>query len=196
MIALKLHTEKIDHTAPPKDVVRLNLNNKTLLNRAVGKLAFTCPTCDLVFERYACWAKRVNVNYCSRECGCLGRRVRVQVSCVVCGGHYEVTPSNIGRKTTCGKLCSSKRRQCDTPYPKSFNAYKDAVKLIGKREVCSRCGIRSGPWMVRDIKSTFADGLLNVDASTAFLLCQSCHFKEVGVIGGRARQRQRKARGN
>jgi len=195
MVALKLHTEKIDHTAPPKYVVKLSLNSKTPLSRAAGKMSFTCPNCYLVFERYACWAKRVNVNYCSRECSSEGRRVRVQVSCVVCKEHYEVTPSDIGKRTTCSKLCSSKRRQGDNPYPKSFNAYKDAIKLIAKREVCSRCGVRSAPWMVRGIESVFGDGLLDVDASAAFLLCQPCHFSEVGVLGGRARQRQRKARG-
>jgi hypothetical protein len=195
MVALKLHVEKIDHTAPPEHVARLGLNNKTPLSRAAGKLSFTCPNCYLIFERYACWAKRVNVNYCSRECADEGRKVRVQVSCVVCGVGMELTPSDIGRITTCCKRCSAKRRQCDTPYPRSFTNYKNAVKLIAKREVCSRCGTRSGPWRVRGIESELDDGLLNVDASKAFLLCQTCHFKEVGVIGGRSRQRQRKARG-
>jgi len=195
MPSKKLHVEHINHTAPPKHVARLSLNNLTPLAGAVGKLRFTCPNCGIVFERYACWAKRVNVSYCSRDCSNEARRVRVQVSCVVCGEHYEVTPSNIGRKTTCGKLCSSKRRQSDNPHPKSFNAYKDAIKLIASREVCSRCEVRSGPWMVRNIKSVFGDGVLDVDSSKAFLLCQYCHFKEVGVVGGQSRQKQIRKRG-
>jgi len=195
VVSIKLHIEKIDHSAPPEHVARLGLNNKTPLSRATGKLNFTCPNCDVVFERYACWAKRVNVNYCSRECSNEGRRVRVEVSCVVCKEHYEIIPAYIGRITTCCKRCSAKRRQCDTPYHRSFTAHKNAVKEVAEREVCSRCGVRSGPWVVRDIESVFDDGLLDVDVSAAFLLCQTCHFKEVGVVGGHGRQRQRKARG-
>lgn len=195
MTTLKLHTEKIDHTAPPEGVVSLSLNNKTPLSRSAGKLSFACPICYLVFERYACWAKRVNVNYCSRECACEGRKVRVHTNCVVCGADMEQMPSNLGRVVTCGKLCSSKRRQSDTPHPRNFIVYKKAIKLIAKREVCSRCGVRSGPWIVRDIESEFDDGLLDVDASAASLWCQRCHLTDTGPGGGRARQRQRKARG-
>lgn len=187
---MKVHTERMDRTAPPKHVARLSLNNKTPLSRNAGKMSFACPTCYLVFERYVCWASRVSVNYCSRECSSEGRKVRVLVPCVTCGEDMELTPSAIGKVTTCGKVCSSKRRQSDTPQPRGFVAYKDAAAVVAKLGVCSQCGTQAAPWRVRGIKSTLIDGVIDVDASKAKLWCLHCHSEDNAPKGGRARQRQ------
>jgi hypothetical protein len=196
MVSKKLHTDKIDHTAPPKYVAQLGLNNKTTLMRTIGMLGFTCPVCGLTFEKPAAWAKRSNINYCSRECSNEGRKVRIHTKCVVCGVDMEQTPSDASKITTCGKRCSSIRRRRGTPSPGSFTAYKSEMKRIAEAGVCSQCGVQHGPWVIRGIKSELVvDAMLIIDHTSGSLWCRPCHFHNIGVVGGRARQKQIRERG-
>jgi hypothetical protein len=188
---MRLHMERIDHTAPPKHVARLGLSNKTPLSRTIGMLHFNCELCGVVFEKPAAWAKRVSRHYCSRECCSEDKKVRIHTNCRVCGVDMEQTPSEAVKTTTCGKICSSRRRRSGTPRPHSFVAYKNEMVRIAKAGVCSQCGVQHGPWVVRGIKSELVvDAMLIIDHTSGSLWCRPCHFRTLGVVGGRARQKQ------
>lgn len=186
---MRLHVEKIDHTAPPKHVARLGLSNKTPMSRTIGILGFECELCGLAFEKPAAWAKRVSHHYCSVSCANEGRKVRIHTNCTVCNADMEQTLSGAVRVVTCSKFCSSKRRQSDTPNARGFKSYKEEMMRLARRGVCSQCGVRHGPWVVRGIASTFRDAVLTVDKSSGSLWCRPCHFLVLSEDGLRAQNK-------
>lgn len=182
--------------APPVGGMLKQLSNSTSLPSNSGKVRLTCPICENVFVRHAAWAKRANVNYCGRGCVAIGQRVRVECFCTVCQASMMVIPANVGKKTTCGPVCSSvKKRSRGTPTKKQgFAAYKRAMQGVIDRSICEKCGTNVGPWVVRGIEVHVTDGNLPAASlESASLWCRHCHLADVALIGAAARQKQRMA---
>ena len=101
----------LDMASPPRTASK-EISNKTPLARTTGKVQLDCPICALSFERYACWAKRHKINYCSKACADEAKRRPIECTCVVCGGIFISTPAEVSRKriVTCSDRCMRLRR--------------------------------------------------------------------------------------
>lgn len=181
---------------PRADGLHREFSNSMKLETSRGKLKFDCPICGVVFERYACHAKRVGASYCGAACAGIGRRVRVETTCVVCGKSYEATPTDAAKVVTCSKNCSSVRKRSRGRSPVegrpiyAWAAVRKLVREIAEHQKCSRCSREYGPWKVRGIRASTDGGKVVADGSQAFLLCEDCHLGEIAVIGGESRKRR------
>ena len=99
-------------TPPPVGGVEREFSNKTKLARTHGKIYLNCDLCMMLYETYACWAKRANRHYCSRACASEGKITQVENACAICGDTFLMIKSNYehNRKTTCSKECRSLKR--------------------------------------------------------------------------------------
>lgn len=190
--------QSINRIAPPRHGLRGEQCNLSPLDPSRA-MYLTCPICYTRFSRPPSHVARNKWGtYCGRGCAAEGRKVRIDVPCVVCGKQMELRPCDIGRKTTCSKQCSSLRRRSSNVRPKATAAYKKAIRKIATPGVCENCETNSGPWIVRGvIAEPHDDGSVSVDSSGARLLCRPCYFSEIGVIGVRERDKKykRKATG-
>jgi hypothetical protein len=104
-------------------------------------------------------------------------------------------PTNVGRKTTCGPVCSSIKKRSRGASTRKYNltVYKQAMKEITDRAVCVKCDATVGPWVVRGMKVGITDGNIPVASSeSASLWCKHCHLADVAPLGGVARQKRKK----
>lgn len=184
------------NTPPPAGGMVKQFSGHAPLPLSVGKLHMICPVCSTDFLRPAAWAKRVNSSYCSRACAWAAKVTRYEHHCVVCDASMLLQPSEGKRKLTCSPLCSSirKRSRSATGEPThAWKAYQEAAEVVRETRVCCRCGVKHGPWVVRALRVTVEEGRLpEADASAAFLVCQSCHFKEVGSVGAKSGHERRR----
>jgi len=153
------------------------------------KLLITCPICYTRFHRPPSHVARVGVSYCSRACSAQGAITRVIVNCVSCNKPMELTPSNVGRKTTCSKKCKTlKRASGPNTVSRNFADVQTRAKEIKKRGICVNCGVNHGPWAVRGLYGEMeADGSVIIDDDKAELWCRHCHLKDVAHLGAPAR---------
>jgi hypothetical protein len=99
------------HPRQPAAGLRNEQSNLTPLSRKTGKIVLDCPICFISFERYACWAKRKKVCYCSKACADEAKRRPQKFTCVVCATDFTSIPSMVGRLVTCSEACRSTRRR-------------------------------------------------------------------------------------
>lgn len=101
-----------NHLLTPANGLSHERSGMTSLARVTGKVRLDCPECGIAFERYACWAKRKKVCYCSKACADEGKRRPVEMQCVVCAAKFISTPSETarGRIVTCSDACMRARR--------------------------------------------------------------------------------------
>lgn len=185
-------------TAPPKKGAQnLNLNNKTPAARNSKKMQLECPVCAQTFERYACWARRVNENYCGRGCAAAAKRIEVERRCTVCDKAFITTPSLALMKTTCGPVCSSVKKRAGRARSADrvhYAAHEKAAKQIAAKGICSQCGVTHGPWVVRGVRVVAPpDAVPFADVSVASLWCRQCHLASIAADGGRVRAPMTKA---
>lgn len=183
----------LSDTAPPKSgALNANLSNPTKAARNAAKIGLECPMCGLKFERYACWARRVDNNYCSKACANEAKVVKVSADCSVCAAQMLIKPSYLGRVTTCGEVCASQKKRSRGHMHTFGNwaAYREAAEAVAAKEVCDTCGATHGPWVVRGICMQVEDGKLPLAyTSVAKLLCQPCHLTGIAAFGGKSRWR-------
>lgn len=192
---MKVANQDVFHLAPPKEGMQRAVSAKTSVLLGIGKLYMECPVCTQGFYRHACHAKRVNQSFCGVGCANESKKCKVEKRCVVCDKGFMVTPTNLTRISTCSKVCQSLKRRCSVvpTRPRSTAAYARAVQQVRTRGCCARCETTIGPWIVRGIAVVIPENDVPIaDAQQAELICQSCHFKEVGVKGGISRQIQRR----
>jgi 5-methylcytosine-specific restriction endonuclease McrA len=187
---IRRNERSLKGTVPMRRGLERLLSNKSKLSHNAG-MGIVCPICCTMFYRAPSHVARVDVSYCSRACQAEGRKVRIVTNCVTCGIDMERTPSDAVRVVTCSRKCSSLRRRSENPQPQAFALYKKAVESIRVRGACSRCSRKSGPWIVRGLNPRMEGDEIAIDKENAVLICQSCHFAEVGVIGGINRQKLR-----
>ena len=94
------------HTTPMRGVRTTNITNKAKVTKTSGKIGLNCDLCGLVFETYACWAKRHAHHFCSRACAHAFKEININNSCKECGKPIIVTPTEYARIVTCSKECS------------------------------------------------------------------------------------------
>jgi len=101
-----------DTAAPSSGMVR-ETSNKTKLDKAHGKICLSCDLCGILFETYACWAKRASRHYCSRACASEGKITQAENTCVICGDTFmtKKSDSEANRKTTCSTECRKEKRR-------------------------------------------------------------------------------------
>lgn len=158
-----------------------------------GMLGFVCEICGLPFERNASAAKRHRTSFCSVACFHESMRVRIETPCIICGNKMSLQPSQIGKKVTCSKECSTRRRislgKKGKITPSVFAEYKRAAASIKTREICCNCKRTTGPWVVRNLEITVPDtGPVAVNASAAELWCKKCHLCDCAPLGAPARK--------
>lgn len=178
-------TQTIQRSSGLQRGMSAQFSQQTPISRSKGKLGFVCPVCLLSFERFAAWAKKVDVNYCSRECAGIGRRVRVIIHCITCESPFEVVPSNLGKLTTCSKLCSSLRRRGTTPNPRSAAVALQFIRDFIREGRCIKCRASAGPWAVRGLIVTFPEhDFPQIETSKVTLWCRQCHLEDIALLGG------------
>jgi hypothetical protein len=188
------HERHIFDTAPPRLGLQKSLSSLTPLTH--GKIRLVCPICTNDFVRPVAWAKRVNVNYCCKGCANVGKMVRVDKPCANCGNVMNLTPTEAGRITTCGPVCSSewKRKPGNTAKTRSWAASRKVIAEVSRRGVCSCCGRPYGPWVVRGLRMFVAPGVLPmVDSEQSTLWCQTCHLSDIAHSGGVAVQTKKQS---
>ncbi len=167
---------------PVKGASTWERSNPTPVPRNKGKIGLNCDLCTLPFEKYACWAKRVKHNYCSRACANEARKIEIPSECVVCKKEMLLTPSDLPKITTCSYECSRKRRTVSNTNLRSSPEYKRIVKRLTANPVCTECGTLTGPWVVRGIHTWVEDGLAYASGENAKLYCKHCHLKTVSLV--------------
>lgn len=176
------------NTPAPAGGMARQLASQTPLAGATGKLRMICPMCGTDFLRFASRAKRANVSYCGNACAWASKVTRYEHHCVVCDASMLLQPSEGKRKLTCSPACSSARKRSRgmNSKPSSWRAYQDAASVIRAAGVCCRCGAQHGPWIVRGLRVYVEDGKTPAaDTSAAFLVCNRCHFEEIGAVGAK-----------
>jgi len=93
-----------DTPAPIAGIER-EFSNKTKLARTQGKININCDLCGLLYETYACWAKRTSNHYCSKACANAAKEIPVEKFCVICGGTFIANPTTAKKLTTCSRKC-------------------------------------------------------------------------------------------
>jgi hypothetical protein len=179
-----------------KGGVYMEQENLTGYNESRAML-ITCPVCFTKFKRAPSHVARRETCCCSRGCAAEIRKVRVISPCVSCGKQMELTPSNVPKKTTCSKSCSTLRRVKNSKTVKktSFGAYLKRVKEISARQLCANCLTTVGPWAVKNLEASMNDeGDVTVNDDHAELWCLSCHMSNVAPLGAPIREANRKNR--
>ena len=179
----------IDQITPPKLGMTHQISGQVSIEQAhtLGTQLLTCPICYIRFHRPASHAARVNVNYCSRACYHEGMREKFEIPCVVCGKTMLLIRSEIPKIKACSRKCQSLRMAGPNPPDNHLYPYRDAVKQMIKRGVCSQCGTTDGPWDVRGV--TVKD--YEADTSKARLWCEQCHLTDLSPYALKARKDQR-----
>lgn len=162
---------------PPKDGMAFHKASPT--KKLQSKLSFNCDHCGILFEKYACWAKRTTHHYCGRACASAAKVIRIPKNCVVCDTEMLLTPTYFKRVSACSKTCQRKRRTGNNSNLRSSPDYNAIIKRVRKNAVCKECNATSGPWIVRGVRLWVEDGLACADGETAYLVCQKCHLKSV-----------------
>lgn len=181
-------TERINRrragTAPPAGGMVGHASTTKALAASTGKVHLDCALCGLGFERYACHVKRSNLTYpatCSRACaGPIRHMYNTEVTCVVCSRLMMVTPSQLGKKVTCGPICAAAKKRGPNPSLRGSATYLAAAELLrARQDHCSGCGMTGHPLFVRGLIATLdKHGIPVVDSSSARLICQTCHLAE------------------
>ena len=188
-----------ENLLPTRNGLAYHQSNKTPLGNSSGKYHFDCPICGTAFERYWCWAKRVNTNYCSRACSGEAKRIRFDKPCVVCNKTMSLTATNMNRISTCCYDCSRIRRTKRTSRGRSCVDYRKIEERLKQNLICSDCGILDGPWSVRGIVTTINEkGIYESDGSKARLVCRHCALASASKLGTAAiiRKAQKNDLGN
>jgi len=163
---------------PPKSGLLKQGSQLTPLTKVKSKLPFNCDHCGLLFEKYACWAKRSAHHYCSRACNWASKIVRIPKNCVVCGTEMFLTPTSYKRISTCSRTCLRKNRVTNNFNLRSSPDYVSIVKRLKKNATCNACNSTNGPWVVAGIKIWVEDGLSCANGDGAYLLCRPCHLND------------------
>jgi len=167
---------------PPKDGLQKQGAQLTGLARNKAKLPFNCDHCGLAFEKYACWAKRVTHNYCSRACASAAKVIRFPKDCVVCGTEMLLTATYVKRVSACSAACSRKRKTVTNVNLRSSPDYTAIAQRLKKNTICNTCGTTNGPWRVTGVKTWVEDGLSCANGDDAKLVCLRCHLKSVAHL--------------
>ena len=167
---------------PPKDGMKYQRSQLTGISRNKSKLPFNCDHCGLLFETYACWAKRHATHYCGRACASASRIIRFPKDCVICGFIMMLTPSLAVKKFTCSRNCMRKKRVTSNVNMRSSPDYTAIAKRLKKNAVCKLCGTFNGPWAVMGIKTWVEDGLSCAEGSKAYLACRHCHMESAASL--------------
>jgi hypothetical protein len=184
----------IENLLPLKNGLSYHQSNKTPLGNSSGKYHFDCPICNTAFERYWCWAKRVNTNYCSRACSGEAKRIRFDKPCVVCNKIMSLTATYMSRVSTCCHDCLRINRTSKINKPnnrtgrgRSHIDYKKISERLKQNPVCSDCGVLDGPWSVQGIVTTInKKGIYEGDGSKARLVCRHCALTYSSKLGTEA----------
>lgn len=177
----------ISNMLPSKKGLLFHQSNKTNLGNSAKKYHFNCPICNISFERYWCWAKRVSTNYCSRACSGEAKRIRFDKPCVVCNKVMSLTATYMNRISTCCHDCLRIKRSKRKTNGRSSIDYKKISERLKQNLVCSDCGVLDGPWSVQGIITTINDkGIYEGDGSKARLVCRSCALKYSSKLGTKA----------
>jgi hypothetical protein len=166
-------------TIPLKDVRTFESSQLTKLSRNKNKVEVSCGYCDLIFEKYACWAKRTKNHFCSHSCHNESRKIRFPKQCAQCDTVMMLTASKMKKYSTCSKDCMRKKRTDATRQNKKYTSI-DYIKIaneLKKNALCHSCGTDVGPWSVMGITTYLENGLAKADASQARLVCRKCHMK-------------------
>jgi hypothetical protein len=174
----------IENSLPSTKGLSFHQSNKTPLGNSSGKYHFVCPICNMSFERYWCWAKRVSTNYCSKACSSEGKRIRFDKPCVVCNKTMFLTATNMNRISTCCHDCLRINRTKGTKRGRSSIDYKKISERLKQNPVCSDCGVLNGPWSVQGIITTINEkGIYEGDGSKARLVCRHCALTYSSKLG-------------
>lgn len=174
----------IENLLPSKKGLAYHQSNKTPLGNNSGKYHFDCPMCGTAFERYWCWAKRVNTNYCSRACSSEAKKIRFDKACAVCNTTMHLTATNMDRVSTCCYDCSRIKRTKKRSNGRSHVDYKKIAERLKQNPVCSDCGVLEGPWSVQGIVTTINEkGIYEGDGSKARLVCRHCALTYSSKLG-------------
>lgn len=150
-------------------------SNKTMLRTGMGR--FTCPVCNLDFERPWAWAKRSNLQFCGRGCMAAARRIEIECECAICQKKFVRKPSAATGKRTCSAECDMawrKVRQIHLRQPVGYEAYRRVRAEILKNSTCDACGTNIGPWVIRGVRGMpDASGF---DLTFVSTLCKKCHI--------------------
>lgn len=166
------------HIAPPKSGLLKESSQSTAITKVKSKLPFNCDHCGLLFEKYACWAKRCTNHYCSRACNWASKVIRIHKNCVVCNAEMLLTPSDYKKFSTCSKECLRKNRVINNAGLRTSPDYIGIVKRLKKNMVCNDCKTTNGPWVVSGIKTWIENGLSCADGDSAYLLCKDCQLRK------------------
>ena len=167
---------------PPKGGMKYQRSQLTGILRSKSKLPFNCDHCGLLFETYACWAKRHATHFCGRACAWAARVIRFPKDCVICGTVMMLTASLAVRKFTCSYVCMRKKRVTNNVGIRASPDYMAIAKRLKKNAVCKLCGTLNGPWTVMGIKTWVEDKLSCAEGSKACLVCRHCHMKSVASL--------------
>lgn len=170
----------ITKMTPPKGGMGYQRAQLTKLTHS--KVLLNCDHCGIVFEKYACWAKRSANHYCGRACANAAKIVRIPKPCAVCGIEMLLTPYDINRVSACSKPCQRKRRTKNNSNLRTSPDYRAILKQVKKHAVCKACSSTKGPWVVRGIVVGVKDGLAYAEGSGAYLLCKHCHMGSVSPL--------------
>lgn len=165
------------HIVPPKSGMLNQGSQLTPIAKIKSKLPFNCDYCGLLFEKYACWAKRSTHHYCSRACNWASKIIRIPKNCTVCNVEMMLTPVYYKKVSTCSKTCSRKRRVTNNAGLRTSPDYRSIVNRLKKNTLCNICNTTNGPWVVSGIKTWIEDGLACADGEGAYLVCKRCHLK-------------------
>lgn len=99
-----------DTNAPTGGMIG-HINAKTPIIRTVGMISMHCDNCNMLYETHACWAKRTNHHFCSRDCHDKFRQIRIKKACVICGKHFYTTPTGWFKHITCSRKCLIENRR-------------------------------------------------------------------------------------
>ena len=167
------------NTVPVNGVTTFEGSQLTKLSRNKSKVEVSCGHCDLVFEKYACWAKRTKNHFCSRACHNAARVLRFLKNCEVCNAEMWLTSTDMPKYRTCSKECLRKSRTLDQPKKgghTSSTEYRALAKKLKENAMCTSCGATVGPWSVMGIRTWVENGLIHNDATQARLYCRKCHL--------------------
>jgi hypothetical protein len=181
----------ITDTAPPKK--GLGCEGAQLTKIRAGMLGFVCEVCGLPFERRAAKVKRQNTTFCSKACYYQSMRIVVEKTCVICGEMMSGTPSQMKAKSACSPECSLrwriKRGKKGQINPGAFAIYRHRANEIKAKGVCEKCGVKNGPWVVRELTLVLPDtGMPYLIEDDVALWCKHCHLEDSAPLGPPARK--------
>ena len=170
-------------TLPVNGVSTFETSQRTKLTRNAGKVEVSCGYCDLIFEKYACHAKRVANHFCSVSCNAEARKIRFPKNCVVCNTEMMLTATCMQRINTCSKDCLRKNRTnlTVTRVRSAAISYTKIADKLKKNAVCVLCETTVGPWSVLGIKTFIENGTVEANGSQAKLFCRDCHLKQAST---------------